>query len=686
MKISSIGSGKKKSQKKKKKGSIWYNGIVGVKKLGVKLSITEYQKNELQKCMDDPFYFIEKYVKLRTLKDGITNIKLRSYQKDMIKKMFKEQFTITMMARQMGKTSTVSMFFLWNLLFNDEFSVLVLANVQKKAKEVIDEIKIMIKNLPVWLQEGVEEWNKLSIKFENGSKISAEATKEDSGRGSTHNIVYIDEMAFIRDNIISEMMKAVLPIITSDTSGKSKIIITSTPKGRNYFWKMYMDAKRGYSIFKHNFYHWTELKTRDEKFKQGIIDTFGQRYFSREFECVGPETEITVRDKGSGEIKKICISDLYEEIPMFVNSKYDILTPNGFEYFDGIHKVKKDSIKIEFDDDTYIICSNNHKFIDKATEIVAGELLPDSNINNKVVKKVLPQGNLELYDIINSGKDHTYITNGLVSHNCSFDGTSETFLQPHVLELLIFKDPIKELKIGKKDYILKQYEKPILPDQNGNNGHNYILTLDPSEGIGQDYTGIHVWDISEKDKRKQVATMYTNTLSEMEAPYIIVEIGKMYNNALVIAENNKCERILDNLLEKCDYDNIFFNELDNRYGIRMSEAKKRRAIKQMEIEFEKGRVEVNDYDYIHELSVFVQKGKSYEADDGEHDDLVMSSALLFWLMSYDNLYKEHISNKENYMKSVHGIEAEENEAPLIFFENGIDKFQLGKKHNYNYYK
>jgi len=530
---------KRKSKKKSKKDktSIWYNGIKGVKKSNVNINLSDEQIKEIKKCMQDPFYFIEKYVKLRTLDNGISNIKLRKYQKDMIGKMFNNRFLIAMMARQMGKTSTVSIFFLWHLLFHDNFSILVLANVQKKAKEIIDEIKNMYKKLPIWLQEGVEEWNKLSITLESGSKISAEATKDDSGRGSTHNIVYIDEMAFIHDSIISEMMKATFPIITSGK--KTKLIITSTPRGRNYFWKMYTDAKRGKSVFKHVFYHWKEHPDRDEKFKENIINTFGERYWSREFEC-------------------------------------------------------------------------------------------------------------------------------------SFDGTSETFLEPHILECLTFKNPLKELIIQKEKYKLKQYELPMIE-------HNYILTLDPSEGIGQDYTGIHVWDITEKNKRKQVATLYDNKLSIMEAPHIIAEIARLYNDALIIAENNKCEGIIDNIMEKCDYDNIFFNYDDNRWGIRMSEGKKRRALKQMEIEFEAGRVEVNDYDYIHELSVFIKKGKSYEADDGEHDDLVMSSALLFWMMSYDNLYKEFIEDKINYMKDVHGIDYEESDGPMVFFENGIEMYNLGNK-------
>jgi hypothetical protein len=531
----------KKVKGAKKDSNMFYNGKRGIKKAGVVIDLTEEQEEEIRKCANDPIYFINNYIKIRMADRGIQQIILRDYQEDFIMKMVKDRFLITMMARQMGKTSTVAMLFLWYILFYDNFTILVLANIEKKAKDIIKLIKPMIKNLPLWMQEGVEEWNKLSITFENGSSIEAEATKEDSGRGGMHNIVYVDEMAFISDNIIGEMMKAAFPVISSGQT--TKLIITSTPKGKNYFWKMWANAVKGVGFFKHVYYDWTMLKTRKPDFERGIIDTFGERYWAREFLC-------------------------------------------------------------------------------------------------------------------------------------SFEGTSETFLSPKQIGLLSFMPPIKEIQIQKEQYLLRQYVAPI-------KDRKYILTLDPSEGIGQDFTGIHVWDVSIKDVREEVAVMYNNILSEVEAPFIIKDIAAMYNDALVVAENNKCERILDMLIEKCDYDNIFFNELDNRYGIRMSEAKKRRALKQMEIEFEKGRLIIHDYDYIHELSVFVKKGKSYEADKGEHDDLVMSSALLFWIMSYDNLYAEHIQENSNYMKDVHGIDNENGSGPLIFM-TGVDGIeQLGKSKPYN---
>jgi len=84
----------KKNKKNKKTKSIWYNGIIGVKRSNVRIDLSEAQEAEIEKCACDPIYFIEKYVKVKVSDKGIINIKLREYQKDFIKRMLKDRFLI----------------------------------------------------------------------------------------------------------------------------------------------------------------------------------------------------------------------------------------------------------------------------------------------------------------------------------------------------------------------------------------------------------------------------------------------------------------------------------------------------------------------------------------------------------------------------------------------------------------
>jgi len=316
----------KKSKKKKHNINKWYNNEEGVRNAGYDdsqyfdINTEEGQKNilQMQKSMKDPIYFIENFVKVRILDDSLSesdngriiNIKLRDYQKDIIKNVLNERFLIFMLARQCGKTSTISMTYLWYLLFEDNYNILVLANEHSKAKEIITELKTMYENLPFWIQVGVKKYNENEIVFENGSRIVAKATTKKSGRGGTWNVVYVDEMAFIPENIIEDFMKSSFSTVTSGKT--SKFIVTSTPQGRNYFWKMYNNAKSGDSEFKALFYPWYENPNYDEKFKEKIINTFGERFFRREYECVGENTFINIYDKIEKKYLKIKIGDFYK--------------------------------------------------------------------------------------------------------------------------------------------------------------------------------------------------------------------------------------------------------------------------------------------------------------------------------------------------------------------------------------
>jgi len=362
---------------------------------------------------------------------------------------------------------------------------------------------------------------------------------------------------------------------------------------------------------------------------------------------------------------------------MKINNRYQILTPNGYEDFDGIQKVKRDKFcKVVFKDNTEIECSTDHVFLSGKEEFKAKDLQKDDCISSKngykIVKSIeLVDESIELYDLINAGKDHVYYTNDILSHNCCFDGSNNTLLHGDVLDKLIPIDPIDIKEIYKSDYKLKIYHQP-------KENCKYIITIDPSEGLGLDYTGIHVWDISKKNKRIQCAVMYNNKISIPEAPFVISAIGKFYNNALILIENNKFETIVRDIFEKTEYYGDIFLNNDGRYGIRTTQHTRNISLKQMEHEFSKSRFEINDYDTIHELNCFIEHNGKFQADQDNHDDLVMSLSLLCYIIADSVLYEQYITENEQYMKDVHDID----ESQLDFLiDDGANVIRLNDKRN-----
>ena len=134
----------------------------------------------------------------------------------------------------------------------------------------------------MWLQQGVVVWNKGNVELENGSKIIAASTSSSAIRGGSFNCVFLDEFAFVPNNIAEEFFNSVYPVISSGKT--SKIIIVSTPNGMNLFYKLWMDAinkKNNYKTFE---IHWSMVPGRDEAWKEETIRNTSERQFRQEFE------------------------------------------------------------------------------------------------------------------------------------------------------------------------------------------------------------------------------------------------------------------------------------------------------------------------------------------------------------------------------------------------------------------
>ena len=180
-------------------------------------------------------------------------------------------------------TTTAVSYMLWLTLFHDDKKIAVLANKGQLARDILSDYQTAYESLPMWLQQGVRVWNKGRIILENGSTITAAATSSSAIRGSSFNCVLLDEFAFVSNNIADDFMASVLPTISS--SEEAQIIVISTPKGMNHFYKLWNDAKNKKNAYVPFEAHWSEVPGRDQKWAEQQLKLLGQVKYEQEVEC-----------------------------------------------------------------------------------------------------------------------------------------------------------------------------------------------------------------------------------------------------------------------------------------------------------------------------------------------------------------------------------------------------------------
>lgn len=205
-----------------------------------------------------------------------------------------------------------------------------------------------------------------------------------------------------------------------------------------------------------------------------------------------------------------------------------------------------------------------------------------------------------------------------------FIGSSTTLISADCLLGLKTKEPIKTVRD------IKIYEEP-------QSEHTYIMTVDVSKGRGQDYSTFTVFDISSKPF-KQVCTYRNNMISPLLLPDLIVHTAQQYNEAVVVIESNDAGQVVCNgVYYDLEYENTFVESAISSDGIgcTMTRKTKRIGCSNMKDLLEQSGLEVCDIDTITELTSFVPKGSSYEADKGCHDDMVMNLVMFSWFVSTD---------------------------------------------------
>jgi hypothetical protein len=361
--------------------------------------------------------------------------------------------------------------------------------------------------------------------------------------------------------------------------------------------------------------------------------------------------------------------------------RYLINTPTGYEYFRGVQKKIVDVLyTFTFSDNTDIKCSGGHAFLTNAGFKKAQDILLTDTLSGKIITNIeYVSGDYEVYDPVGVEKHETYLSNGVVSHNTEFLGSTNTLITGTKLQQLVYKEVVVEHDM------MKIYDHPIKGDDDLKKDHLYCLMVDVSEGRNMDASAFSVFDIS-TTPYKQVATYKSSSISPILFPTVIYNAAKFYNDAYILVEINNNPQVADILHQDLEYDNLFKIFTGNKkpqqlsagfgrgvqLGVKMSPAVKRIGCSNLKTLIEGNKLIIQDFDTIAELATFVANKTSFAAEEGANDDLVMTLVLFAWVAT-QKYFKEIVSHdirKQIQLENMNQVDEETLPAPII--EDGLE--------------
>ena len=257
---------------------------------------TDKELEDFIKCCDPDtgyLYFMDNFFMIQHPTKGSMVYHPWAYQKRLIETYHNYRFSISLMPRQSGKSTSAAGYLLWYAMFVPDSTILVAAHKYTGAQEIMQRIRYAYENCPDYIKAGVTTYNKGSLDFENGSRIVSATTTENTGRGMSITLLYLDEFAFVRPSIAKEFWTAITP--TLSTGGKA--IITSTPNSDEdqfaFIWKgankteddFGNTTELGVNGFRAYRAHWSEQPGRDQKWADEMKAQLGEDRFNREIGC-----------------------------------------------------------------------------------------------------------------------------------------------------------------------------------------------------------------------------------------------------------------------------------------------------------------------------------------------------------------------------------------------------------------
>jgi hypothetical protein len=599
----------------------WLKSEVGLRRAGVSFRMTADEQQEYVRCALDVHYFVEKYCKVKREDGSVGSIKLRDYQKEILDSFVNNRFSILMASRQVGKTISSSIFMLHKILFDNDKNIMIVANKGDTAVEIVDKIKSIYSLLPFFLKPGIKTWNQKSLTFENGCRIKTSARTKTPAIGFTIDVLYLDEFAHIPSNIIEPYYTAAFP--TTAAVQNSKIIITSTPNGMNLFHRLLTDAERPEGDPMKNNYkpmrvYWYQVP--------GRFVTYIRLNPHKMYEY--------------GVTK--------EEIFDLVNQKWGSQTKVFMEYNMDL---LKDVINIFNDDKCTDEDVKKLTFIDKnGFEVPIMAIAEVTTWKEEAIKDI-------------GGEDAFNQEYGLRFINASKSLLNEAIIDDllrnkkhYVHESIVEFD--RRLKFSYTDLKWVEDDDSFLPLMRKD--YKMVISVDISEGLGQDYSIINIFRVSEKPRDlieiqknnyksvvdffrlEQVGIYRNNYISVKQLAELLYMIVFEYlnpDNCKVVVElNNYGNTLFAELPHVFDGNNNYGSSVFVRYkhradateekvGLKVGENKNMMVKDYQELMQSKGFVITNE-DNIREITTFVKHTTSagntrYAADVG-HDDTVMT--------------------------------------------------------------
>lgn len=561
-------------------GRIAFNGNRQIKPFHTKINLSDIHIQEIKKCSEDIDYFKNNYVQFRT-KSGIGFPDHREYQEKFIHSLNDENDQyLVVFPRQAGKSATTAVWLTWLFLFKEQINIGICANRGSTATDFLSNVKNIFSLLPIWFQQGIKVWNVKRIEGENGTRILTDATSGDSFRGSTMNVVVVDEAAYVAATKWESFVDSVLP--SQSSLAWKKTIFISTPNGLNHFYSMVKDSKKRKVIE-----NVQESEIEEIKKKETVLDTVKNKYGTFDVQI----------DKPSNDMELITVD--WRKVPRY-DRKGNLIDPETFK------------------------------------------------------QQVIDRDGLQFF---------------LQAYACEFLGSSHTLISGDVLKEIESVKPKDRIFVQGTEEFVKIYEEPL-------ENHKYILSVDPAKD-GRDYFALHMIDVT-KFPFKQVASGRLQ-IDYLLMPNFLYEFGISYNTAFTIIENNEGagQSIADTLKRDFEYENLYYDRTGNKFknypGFRTTTKSRAQLLETLKLLIENKKLEICDSDTILELQRFILVKKKFQAEEGFHDDLVMSLAIAFCLFN-------DIQNFEDFKEVTKSIysESETDFADYITignFDDGVSGFE-----------
>ena len=615
-----------------------------------KKSLKEIIAEEYRKCAMDPVHFMKKYCIIQHPQRGKIPFHLYPFQADCLVDFKDNRFNIILKSRQLGISTLSAGHILHKMLFNEDFNALVIATKVTVAKNLVEKVRVMHDLLPIWLRDGgnaAVEDNKLSLKLKNGSLVKAITSSPDAGRSEALSLLVVDEAAFIR-NIDDIWLSAQSTLSTGGSA-----IVLSTPNGvGNWFHQMWVGAADGSNGFKTNRLHWTVHPERNQSWRDEQTRILGVKGSAQECDCLWGSSIVNVKDIITGEIFDISLEDLYgyDTMDNYIikkNTKYEIMTPSGFQSFGGVRSLQKDVIyNLSLSNGKTIKSSESHPFIIGGSSVNANNLNIGDWLDSADTKKiyitniVIEQFPIELYDIVGVANGNIFNVDGIVSHNCDFVSSGDTVIDPQLL--LWYKETYVMDPIEKRgfDGNLWVWEHP-------NYNRQYMVVADVARGDASDYSTAQVIDIEDSS---QVAE-YKGRLDTKDFGNFLVGLATEYNNALLVIENSNVGWATIQQVINRGYGNLFYmskdlqyidveKQMTNKYyreerqmvaGFSTTSRTRPLIISTLDQYMNDKDIIIRSVRLIDELFTFIWNSGRAEGMKGYNDDLTMALAIGLWV-------------------------------------------------------